>query len=164
MLFWFRLSIYMCLSLHVTWHLPHHLLGSSDSPKSAYSDLGAWSLWTLPVADQRCAAELWIIDRLSKVLSFQVPCYALEFFFCNSWAFSVLFIIIYLFIFSHLRLSVTFYPRLEQVNRIPLFTSPCCHTGGTWYAKRKEKDEVSLAFGIAGLSQGGPHEGLLAQW
>lgn len=30
--------------------------------------------------------------------------------------------------------------------------------------KRKERDGVFLAFGIAGLPVGGPHDGLLAQW
>lgn len=30
--------------------------------------------------------------------------------------------------------------------------------------KRKERDGVSLAFGIAGPQWGGSHDGLLAQW
>lgn len=40
--------------------------------------------------------------------------------------------------------------------------SPHGRDMGTY--KRKERDGVSLAFGIAGLLQGGPHDGLLAQW
>ena len=52
----------------------------SDSPGFACLDPGAWSLWILPVADQRCAKEAWIIDRPSRALSFQAPCSSLEFF------------------------------------------------------------------------------------
>jgi len=33
----------------------------------------SWSSWILPVADQRCAAKVWIISRPSKALSFQAP-------------------------------------------------------------------------------------------
>lgn len=40
--------------------------------------------------------------------------------------------------------------RLEQVDRIPLFTSPCPLCAATPGEKRKDKDGVSLAFGIAG--------------
>jgi len=45
------------LSLHATWHSPHHSLGSSDSPRPACFDLRVWSLWILLVADQKCAEE-----------------------------------------------------------------------------------------------------------
>ena len=78
----------------------------SDSPGSLCPDLGAWNLWILSVADQKCAAVAWIIGRSSEALSFQPPCSALKIFFCDSCAPFVLFIVIYLFIFSHLRLSV----------------------------------------------------------
>ena len=47
--------------------------GVSDSPGSLCPDLGAWSLWILPDADQRCAAEAWIICRLSGAPSSQTP-------------------------------------------------------------------------------------------
>ena len=45
----------------------HHTTcwGVFDSPVSSCPDPGAWSLWILPVADQRCTAVAWIIDRLS---------------------------------------------------------------------------------------------------
>jgi len=44
MLFNLDLSIHVCLTMHVTWLLPHHPLGSSDSPGSVCPNLGAWSL------------------------------------------------------------------------------------------------------------------------
>jgi len=47
-----------------------------------------------------------ISGRPSRILFFQDPCSSLEFSFCHSWASFVLFLIIYLFVFSHLRLSV----------------------------------------------------------
>jgi len=35
-----NLSIHVCLSLHATWHSPHHSLGVSDSPISSCPDFG----------------------------------------------------------------------------------------------------------------------------
>jgi len=59
------------------------------------------------LGDQSCAAVTsWISSWLSGALSFQASCLSLEFFFCNSWTSFVLFIIVYLFLFSHLNLSV----------------------------------------------------------
>ena len=77
------LSIHVCLSLHATWHSPYYLLGSSDSPVSSCPGLGVWSLWILSVADQSSAAVVWIIDRLSRALSFQAPYAYLKFLFCK---------------------------------------------------------------------------------
>ena len=57
--------------------------------------LGCWSEW-----HKRCVNHRQTVQ--SPFLSGPMP----EFFFYNSWALFVLFIIIYLFIFSHLRLSV----------------------------------------------------------
>ena len=67
------LSIHVCLFMHATWQSHRHSLGSSDSPGSSYPGLGAWSLWILPVADQRGAAITWITSRPSWALSFQAP-------------------------------------------------------------------------------------------
>ena len=52
------LSIYMCLSLHTTWHSPYHSLGSSHSPGSSCPGLRTLSLWILPVADQSSTAPI----------------------------------------------------------------------------------------------------------
>jgi len=49
---------YPCTSLGIC-HTTHW--GVSDSPGSSCPDSRAWSLWILPVADQRCAVEAWII-------------------------------------------------------------------------------------------------------
>ena len=48
------------------------------------------------------------VDHRQTVWSppFSPPCSSLEFSFCISWAYFILFIIVYLFVFSHLRLSV----------------------------------------------------------
>ena len=81
---------------------PYHSLGSSDSLGSSCLDCGSWSLWILPVADQSGAVKTWIIGWPSEALSLQVPCSSLEFSFCDSWARFVQFIIVYLFVFSHL--------------------------------------------------------------
>ena len=94
------LLIHVYLSMHATWHSHHHSLGSSDSPGSSCPDFRVWSLQILPIADQRCVAEAWIIGRPSRALSFQAPYSTLEFSCCNSWAPFVLFILIYLFVFS----------------------------------------------------------------
>ena len=64
------LSIHVCLSMHAIWHSHHHSLGTSDSPGSSCLGLRVWSLWILPVADQRRTAKVWIIDRPSEALSF----------------------------------------------------------------------------------------------
>ena len=96
------LSIHMLLTLHVTCHSSRHSLGSSDSPGPACSDPGAWSFWILLVANQKCSEEAWIFGRPSGALSFQAPLLVSRVFFCNSWAYFVLFIIVYLFVFSHL--------------------------------------------------------------
>ena len=66
MLFDSKLSIHVCLSIHATWHSPHHSGSSCPDPR-------AWSLWTLPLVDQICTAEAWIISRPSEALSFQTP-------------------------------------------------------------------------------------------
>ena len=76
-----NLSIHACLSLHDTWHLSHHSLGVSDFPRSARLDPGAWSLWILPLTDQRWAAEVWIIGRPSRALSFKVSLLGSQVFF-----------------------------------------------------------------------------------
>ena len=47
-----NLLIDVCLPMCTTWLLPHHLLGSSDSPESSCSDLGARSLWIFSVSNQ----------------------------------------------------------------------------------------------------------------
>jgi len=87
---------------HLTFATP--FVGSSDSPESSCSGFGVWSLWILPVTDQSVAAETWISGRSSEALSFQAPCSALEFSCYDSEPPFVLFIIVYLFVFSHLRL------------------------------------------------------------
>ena len=101
-----NLSIHVCLFSHVTWHQHHHLLGSSDSSGSSCPGLRVWSVWILPVADQRSTAVAWIIGRPSRALSFQTPCASLEFSFCKLVAPFVLFILVHLFVSSHLHLSV----------------------------------------------------------
>ena len=89
------LSIHVCLTMHATWHSPHYSLGSPDSPGPTCSDLRAWNLWILPVADQICQGS---VDHWQTVgtPSFQAPCSSPECSFCNSWASFVLFIIVYL--------------------------------------------------------------------
>ena len=102
-----RIYQYMCACPcmpHGIHHTTHW--GVSDSPGSSCPDPRAWSLWILPVADQRCTAEAWIIGRPSRALSFQASCSALELSLCDSWASFVQFMIVYHFVFSHLRLSV----------------------------------------------------------
>ena len=104
MLFDSDLSIHVCLSMYATWHSPHHSLGSSDSLTCMFR---SWSLdrGALP-DDQSCAVVAsWISSWPSRALSFQAPYSSLEFSFYNLWASFVLFIFIYLFVFSHLRLS-----------------------------------------------------------
>lgn len=65
---------------------------------------------------------------------------------------------------SHLyqREGTRFYqkPRAEHVERIRPHVAPVWRHGGE---KGRERDGVSLAFGIAG-PLGGLHDGLLAQW
>jgi len=58
--------------------------GVSDSPGSSCPDPRAWSLWYLLVAYQRFVGVAWIIGRQSETQSFQAPCSALEFSFCDS--------------------------------------------------------------------------------
>ena len=100
------LSIHLCLSQHAIWLSHHHSPGSSDSPGFSCLGFGAWSLWILPVADLWSTAVAWIIGRLSRSPSFQAPCSALEFSCDDSEPPFVLFILVHLFIFSHLRLLV----------------------------------------------------------
>ena len=97
------LLIHMCLSLHATWQSPYHSLGSSDSPRSFCPDFRVWSLWILPVADQRGQWKRGSsADRLKPHPS-RPPCSDLEFFFYDSEPPFVQFIIVYLFVFSQLR-------------------------------------------------------------
>jgi len=49
------------------------LVGEFWLPWILMSRFKAWSLWILPVADQRCASEAWIINRPFEALSFQAP-------------------------------------------------------------------------------------------
>ena len=95
---------YLCspLSIQITTH--RGVL--SDSPGSSCPGFGAWSVWILPVADQSGAAEAWISGRPSEAPSFQAPLLGSRVFCCNSWAPCVLFIPVYPFVFSQLRLSV----------------------------------------------------------
>jgi len=72
----------------------------------SYPGLRAWSLWILPVADLKGATVVWITDRPSRALSFQPPVLLSSFSSVNSWAPFVLFILIYLLVFSQLHLSV----------------------------------------------------------
>jgi len=78
----------------------------SDSPGSSCLVLRAWSLWIFPIADQRCAVDSWIIGRPSGAHPPRLLCSSLEFFSCNSWAHLCTFHHWYLFVFSHLCLSV----------------------------------------------------------
>ena len=100
------LSIQVCLSMLATWHSYHHSPGSSvwlpwilmskswslervDSPS-------CWSEWRSDSVDLRQTVQsLFLTDPLlvSRVFS-------------HSWASFVLFIFVYLFVFSYLRLSV----------------------------------------------------------
>ena len=100
------LSIHMCLSILAIWLSHHHSPGSSDSSGSSCPGFGAWSMWILPVADQSGAAVAWISSKPSEALSFQAPCSVIEFSCYDSEPPFVLFILVYLFAFSHLRLSV----------------------------------------------------------
>ena len=59
------------------------LQGSSDFPRFSCPGPGAWSVWILPVAYQRCVPVAWILSRLSRTLSFQAPFTSLEFSFCK---------------------------------------------------------------------------------
>jgi len=101
-----NLSVHMCLSLHAIWHSHHHSLGSSDSPGSSCPDPGAKSWWILPVADQSSAAEAWIIGRPSRPYPSRPPARLSSFSSVTRERLFVQFIIAYLFIFSHLRLSM----------------------------------------------------------
>ena len=47
--------------------------------------------------------------------------------------------------------SWAYYPRSEQVDRIPPFSPPCPPVWRHGDVKKKARDGVSLAFGIAGL-------------
>jgi len=68
------------------------------------SELGAYGFFWLLIRDaQRKHGSS--ADRLEPHPS--SPCLSLEFSFYNSWASFILFIIVYFFVFSHLRLSVT---------------------------------------------------------
>ena len=100
------LSIHVCLSMLATWHSHHHSPGSSDSSGSSCPGLGAWSVWILLVADQSGAVAAWISSRPFRAPSFQAPCSALEFSCYDSEPVFVLFILVHLLVFSHLRLSV----------------------------------------------------------
>jgi len=64
-------------------------------------ELGAYGFSQLLIR-----AEAWISSRPSKVPSFQAPCSALEFSCYDSEPLFVLFILVHLLVFSHLRLSV----------------------------------------------------------
>jgi len=100
------LSIHMCLSMHATWHSHHHSLRSSDSFGSSCPGLRACSVWIFPVADLRSATVAWISGRPSRAPSFQAPWSALEFSCYGSEPLFVLFVLVHLLVFSHLRLSV----------------------------------------------------------
>ena len=107
--------IFVCLYMSLGTRLTTRWV-TSDNSGPAYSDFGAWSMRVLPFADQRCAVEAWIISRPSEALSFQPPCPTLEFSLCDSWAPFVLYILVYLFIFSQSRPSVMWY----SCNIVPL--------------------------------------------
>ena len=79
MLFYSNLLIHVCLSMHTIWHSSHHSLGCFNNPRPTCPDFRAWSLWILPVANQKCTAEAWIIGKSSGAPSFQPPYSALEF-------------------------------------------------------------------------------------
>ena len=78
----------------------------SKSPESACPDPKAWSLWILSVADQRWQRKRGSLAERLRPYPFMPSCLALKFSFCISWAPFVLFILVYLFVFSQLRLSV----------------------------------------------------------
>ena len=59
--------------------------GVFDSPGCSCPDLRVWSLWILPVADQRCAMEAWIIGKPSRVFSFQASLLGSRVSLCDSW-------------------------------------------------------------------------------
>ena len=101
-----KLSIHVWLSLHATWHSSYHSLGCFWQPWTCISKFRSLELEDFPACWSECVVKAWIIGRPSRALSFQDPCSSLEFFFCNSWVSFLLFIIICLFVFSHLRLSV----------------------------------------------------------
>ena len=105
-------SKHICLSMYATWYTQHHSLGGSDSPGSSCLGLRAWSLWILLVADQSDAAEAWINERRSEPYPSRAPCSALEFSCYNYEPSFVQLMIVNLFVFSHLRLSVIYYSLL----------------------------------------------------
>ena len=59
--------------------------------------------------------------------------------------------------------SWAYYPRSEQVDRIPFFASMPPH-GGTRGRKKESEGWGFLRFWHSGPPAGGPHDGLLAQW
>ena len=99
-------TLVLILARHLAFTSPLVWGVSSDSPGFSCPGSGAWSVWILPVADQSGAAVAWIFSRPFRVLSFQAPCVTLEFSFRKLVSAGVLFILVHLLVFSHLRLSV----------------------------------------------------------
>jgi len=94
-MFMIRIYRYTCAYLCSPFDFHYHLLGSSDSPGSSCSGLGAWSMLILPVADQSGTVEAWIPNRPSRSLILQAPCSALEFSCYGSKPPFVLFILVH---------------------------------------------------------------------
>ena len=89
------LSIHVCLSMHATWHLSYHSLGSFLTPLDLHVqilDVGPW--WT-SYYQSGVAVAYWISDRLSGVL-----------FLLKLMSTFCMFILVYLLVFSFFRLSV----------------------------------------------------------
>ena len=84
----------------------YHSLESSESPESSCPGLRVWSLWILLVADQSSIAVAWIIANCLKFYPLRLPARLSSFPSVTRKRPFVQFIIVYLFVFSHLCLSV----------------------------------------------------------
>jgi len=78
-----NLSIYVCSSLQAIWHSHYHSLESFESPGFSCPDLGACSLWILPVADQSAQLKCGSPADRPEPYPFKSPYASLEFSFCK---------------------------------------------------------------------------------
>ena len=103
--FWFRF-----IDMHVLVPACHLAIvthwGVFYSPGSSCQDPRAWSLWIPLDAYQRCVAEVWIISRPSRNSILPTFPACLSSFPLATCEAICIFIIVYLFVFSHLHLSV----------------------------------------------------------